>query len=141
MRNFIRHPAEIPIEVIATCDTNRAAYQVSNISHGGLQICSEHAFTKNNELLIRINSVEPTFEAYAKVSWCRRSGDHYKVGLEFINQQDVYKARMVEQVCHIMHYRNQVLKKEGRNLGYNEAASEWVQRYAAKFPNLGKHNS
>ena len=46
----------------------------------------------------------------------------------------MFRARMVEQVCHIEQYKHQVLKKEGRKLSGEEAALEWIQKYAPQFP-------
>jgi hypothetical protein len=41
---------------------------------------------------------------------------------------------MVEQVCAIDRYRRQVLEQEGRTLSRDEAASEWITKYAGRFP-------
>jgi ABC-type Fe3+-hydroxamate transport system substrate-binding protein len=40
---------------------------------------------------------------------------------------------MVGQVYQIEHYRQEVEQLEGRILGSEEAAEEWIQRYAADF--------
>ncbi len=42
--------------------------------------------------------------------------------------------RMVEQVCHIERYRADVLEREGRALTGEQAAEEWIKRYAEDFP-------
>jgi hypothetical protein len=44
---------------------------------------------------------------------------------------------MVEQVCHIESYKQQILKSEGRKLSPEEAAVEWVSKFAANFPDPG----
>lgn len=41
---------------------------------------------------------------------------------------------MVEQLCHIEHYRRTVRESQGRALGSQEAAIEWIERYAEAFP-------
>lgn len=41
---------------------------------------------------------------------------------------------MVEQVCYIENYRQEVLRKEGRQLDGEAAAREWIDRFAASFP-------
>jgi hypothetical protein len=41
---------------------------------------------------------------------------------------------MVEQVCAIEQYRGEVLENEGRELTAQEAAAEWIGRYAGRFP-------
>ncbi len=44
---------------------------------------------------------------------------------------------MVEQVCYIEDYRRFVLMHEGRELSQEDAASEWIAKYAAQFPAIG----
>ena len=44
---------------------------------------------------------------------------------------------MVEQVCPIEQYRHEMLKNEGRTLSSEEAALEWIQKYAPQFPGPG----
>ena len=58
------------------------------------------------------------------------------MGVEFLDRDDSFRARMVEQVCHIEQYKRQVLETEGRVLNGEQAAKEWIRRYAASFPNL-----
>jgi hypothetical protein len=41
---------------------------------------------------------------------------------------------MVEQICCIEHYREEILLNEGRELSCEEAATEWISTYAAQFP-------
>jgi hypothetical protein len=43
---------------------------------------------------------------------------------------------MVEQVCHIENYKKEVYQTEGRLLTAEEAAVEWIHKYASQFPNL-----
>ena len=87
-----------------------------------------------DELLVKIPAVSPPFEAKARVIWCVARGTHYEMGIEFCSSEDAYTARMVEQICHIEHYRLWVKEVEGRDLDSEGAASEWIGRYAKDFP-------
>lgn len=142
-RGYIRHPADIPIELIPetnplalaqSVDDRMKIEKMENVSFGGLMFQSSVPYTQSRNMLVKINSIKPPFEAHAVVSWCRKSGRFYMVGLEFADKDAEFKIRMVEQICHIMHYRNQVLSEEGRELGSEEAAKEWIEHYAASFP-------
>lgn len=143
MRDFIRHPADIPIEVIInnTVPSSQKSMEgvmkiekMENVSSGGLMFQSSIPYSQNKEVDIKINCVNPKFEAHALVTWCRKSGRHYLVGLEFTDKDNDFKVRMVEQVCHIMHYRNEVMTTEGRELDNDEAAKEWIEQHASDFP-------
>lgn len=48
---------------------------------------------------------------------------------------------MVEQVQHIEHYRQEVLRVEGRELDGDSAALEWITRFAAHFPSIECYHS
>ena len=52
-----------------------------------------------------------------------------------MNTNDAFTARMLEQIWQIMNYQNR-LEQEGRVLSIEEAALEWIDRYAAHFPPL-----
>jgi len=44
---------------------------------------------------------------------------------------------MVEQVCSIESYQKKIYETEGRRLTTEQAAMEWIAKYAAQFPDLG----
>jgi hypothetical protein len=131
-RRFIRHPAEIPLEVLDHGPLGRLL--LSNVSEGGLCFLSGRPFALGAAVRLRIASVQPRFEAEARVTWCRAVEDGFEVGAQFLDDADAFRARMVEQVCHIERYRREVREREGRDLDGGAAAREWIDRYAAEFP-------
>ena len=46
---------------------------------------------------------------------------------------DPFLQRMQAQCDRIRRYRDQVLREQGRALTYDEAAIEWIERYAEVF--------
>ena len=44
-----------------------------------------------------------------------------------------FRGRMQAQCCRIQDYRLEVLHNEGRRLSHDEAALEWIERYAEAF--------
>lgn len=46
---------------------------------------------------------------------------------------DTFGDRMEVQCSHIRQYRLEVIRNEGRQLSYDEAALEWIERYAEVF--------
>ena len=138
MRQFIRHPADIPIEVSPADEEGSPPPRLVNVGMGGLAFRSRRAFKAARIVKVRIPWVRPPFETTARVAWCRACGDGYELGLAFIDPNDAFHARMVEQICHIEHYRRQVQESEGRRLTPEEAAREWIERHAAQFPAAGQ---
>lgn len=49
--------------------------------------------------------------------------------------QDEFRLRMENQCLQINKYRRQMLRECGRLLSPDEAALEWIERYAATFDN------
>ena len=87
-------------------------------------------------LRISMPDIEPSFDIRGRVAWCSKTESRYEVGVEFVELEKIFKARMVEQICYIEHYRKEVLLNEGRELTSKEAASEWIRKYASDFPSL-----
>lgn len=138
MRQYIRHPSDIPIEVqLDEVAVDEKDY-LTDISFGGLSFKAKTRVSPGSFIKIRIPLVNPKFEVQAKVAWCRRSreGELFNVGVVFMHSDEAYETRMVEQVCHIEHYKREILEKEGREISSEEAALEWINRYASKFPNV-----
>lgn len=134
MRSFIRHPSNIPIDFQLEDLVVEGNEYLKNVSVGGLAFNSKSSLDVGSIIRVKIPLVEPVFQALGRVSWCRPEDDHFEVGIEFLDENDTFRARMVEQICHIEEYKQDVLKNEGRKLTGEEAASEWIQRYAIKFP-------
>ena len=133
MRQYIRHPADIPIEVSRGIEAARALH-IHDVSHGGLAFRSDCEVEPGAVIEVRIPAVLPVFETKARVVWCSARADGYELGVEFLHADDAFRARMVEQVCHIENYKKAVLRTEGRELAADEAAMEWISKYAAQFP-------
>ncbi|MGD8783463.1 MAG: PilZ domain-containing protein [Thioalkalispiraceae bacterium] len=139
MRSYIRHPADIPLKVALASEATAAVHreqrqQLSNISSGGLAFSAPQPFETGNVIELEIDVVQPPFKAKGLVTHCHPDGDHYVIGIEFISKDTLFVARMVEQICHIEHYKREIELKEGRTLTGEEAAKEWIERYAANFP-------
>ena len=134
MRKYIRHPSDIPIEIDGVDVQNIES--LHDVSFGGLSFISKNRIKPGSKINITIKFVKPSFVSLTVVKWCRKRGDHYDVGVSFCDPEDAYRARMIEQVCHIEHYKREALLKEGRKLTGEQAALEWIKKYAAKFPSL-----
>ncbi len=137
LRRFIRHPADIAIEVELASLVSVQKEYLTDISEGGLRFKSRIDLPGGTLVKIRIPLVRPTFESTGIVVWSADRGAFYEIGVEFLHPRDVFRARMVEQVCHIEHYKREVLEREGRTLSSEQAAMEWIEKYAAEFPRPG----
>lgn len=134
MRLYIRHPSDVPIDyqLGGRADTHREP--LANYSEGGLCFQAEQRIDPGTEIHFAIPITPPHFHATGVVVWCRREGRGYFVGVKFTEEETAYAVRMVEQLCYIEHYRQTVKANEGRVLSGEEAALEWIEKYAGRFP-------
>ena len=131
MRRFVRHPTDIPIAVTVTGGPSGCS--MISVSKGGLSCEVPSKVPVGSTVNVDIPSVSPPYHGNAEVRWCRCCGDHYELGLQFTDQEEAFKARMVQQVCQIEMYKMQVLERDGRLLDGEQAAAEWIEKYAADF--------
>ena len=134
MRKFIRHPSDIPIEYdLRDVIAHRSEY-LTNVGHGGLCFRSRCDIELGATINVRIPVCQPIFEARGVVVWCRKTEGYFEVGVSFSDVETEFGVRMVEQVCQIEHYKNEVLAREGRTMSGADAAAEWIEKNAAGFP-------
>jgi hypothetical protein len=134
-RRFIRHPTNIPIHWSLGEIVPHGGEHLQNISEGGLAFISHHDIPVGATIDINIPIVRPEVALIGKVVWCRPTEDGcFEVGVRFTDAGQHFKMRMVEQVCHIEQYKNEVFENEGRALTSEQAAMEWISRFAKDFP-------
>ena len=134
MREYIRHPTDIPLNFrLVDVAINDHDY-LKDVSEGGLSFRSSVFIEPGAKIEICIPLRNPEFEEEGVVVWCRTANEHFDVGVQFDNPSSEFRARMVEQVAHIEHYKNEVLETEGRTLSGDEAAQEWIKKFAGEFP-------
>lgn len=133
-REFLRHTVDVPLEVERIGESESLTEQGVNVSHGGLAFLSTGCPEVGDILRIRIPTVKPPFEGRARVAWCRPESGKFLVGVQFLDSGVAYQSRMVQQVCSIEKYRKDVEEREGRVLTAQDAAAEWIERYAGRFP-------
>jgi len=139
-RRYIRHQSDIPIEVAPADGAPGAVGPARDVSLGGICFVASEAFQVDQRVHIRIRHLRMPVELSARVRWCEPAEAGYLVGAEFLEEADVRRARMVEQICYIEKYRKEVMEKESRPLTSSEAALEWIGKFASEFPASEKHD-
>lgn len=140
MRQFVRHPVDVPVEIGCAGLLPSSFVHSNDISLGGLAVRSNFALTPGEQVVIRIPSVRPPFEAPARVAWCLELDEAeagYDLGVTFLDAEDAFRVRMVEQIFRIEEYRMSVHRLEGRELSAEDAADEWIALHADQFPPIG----
>jgi hypothetical protein len=134
VRKYIRHPVEIPLEYVITGESFEKRKYSQNISIGGICFRSEEKLTSGLILLIKIPSIDSKFEGVGRVIWCLDKENCFEIGVEFVDEEDAYRARLIEQICYIKKYQKDILEQEHRELSDEQAAEEWTRIFAKNFP-------
>jgi len=105
---------------------------MKDVSHGGLCFVSDHETPTGQTVDITIPVGPKPFVVRGRVAWCRPTGNGFEIGVAIMTDADEFSVHMVEQVCRIEHYRAQQSAR-GRTLTSQQAALEWIERFAADF--------
>ncbi len=134
-RVFLRHPHRLPV-YYRCCSTQSGNRPGARVGLGVAFACNER-LAPATLINLTIRALNRSYHFPAMVSWCRTRAEGYEAGVNFLNEDDTFRARMVEQVCHIEDYRAKVKEEEGRELTRDAAAREWIAKYAGNFPDHG----
>jgi hypothetical protein len=134
MRQYIRHPSDIPITYSLADVVETDKNYLRDISRGGLCFHVPRPLQEGARIHIEIPVAAPAVAVDGTIVWCQPEEDEFAVGARFDDGDDEFKIRMVEQVCYIEHYRNEVYHRDGRQLTSDQAAAEWITTNAGLFP-------
>ena len=130
---FVAHPRDLPLEITLIEDQPFPQITKDRVGFVGITYVTLRPFDNGCSVRITLEEIDPNFCVSGRIAWCRKENDGYQIAIEFPTKEDCFCVRMIEQLSQIEHYRRQA-KNEGRRLNYNEAAAEWIQKFAASFP-------
>lgn len=133
-REFIRHPVSIPLEVAPQSAREQLNLKLNNVSLGGLSFASPIELDQGTVIKIKIPTIKPIFRVDAIVQWCKQIKNHFEMGVQFLDKDDAFRVRMIEQICHIEEYRNEEQQKTGKRMTRNQASLEWIEKFGEDFP-------
>lgn len=132
MRTYIRHPTTIPFQLSPSAH-DVAQVSARNLSAGGLSFITDENVKVGTKVEFWIPLVQPEYQGTGVVVWSHEHRPRgFEVGVRFTSDDEFFRARMVEQVCCIEDYRQRIALK-GRHLNTEDAALEWIVKYAADF--------
>lgn len=126
----------MPISFELLGEPNPRRQRLRNVGDGGICFSTDQPLQPGREIRVRIPLFDRAFEFPGRVAWCRSTGAGFEVGVCFASRQQRFTARMLEQLVYIEDYRAQVRRAEGRRLTSEQAAAEWIERFAGQFPGL-----
>ncbi len=102
---------------------------------GGLSFVWPSRLSKGASLTLSIPVKEKVFDLKVRVAYSKgyKKSNQYHTGVSFLNSPDAFKAKLAEEVLHIIEYQKSVSRELGYELTEEQAAQRWVNKYAEKF--------
>ena len=133
---FIQHPDAVQTRLCVTSDHATLGMDLVAHGHGGVCVPSTLGYQPGTPLQVRVSLEGRELRYHGLVMWRRSRRQAFELGLGFATDDAAFRARMIEQLCHIEAYRQRALAA-GRALEFERAAEEWIARYSEEFPQIG----
>lgn len=133
---FIEHPCDQPFSLRRIRSAGKNFKSHNFHVYGGISLITLQAYKPGTmiEIKTRIHGEAASFRG--RILWIKEYKGKTSLGVVFEDTEQAYRARMIEQLCHIEHYRRKQCSA-GRRLAIHDAAQEWIERHSPSFPQIG----
>lgn len=98
---------------------------------------ASHLLPKGASLYLSIPVEDEIFNIHGKVAYCTKSPRGlYRTGVVFKDKSDAFRAKLAEEMLKIKDYQKKRSQQLGREVSEEEAALEWIKKYAKSFGEL-----
>ncbi|MBU1333141.1 MAG: PilZ domain-containing protein [Gammaproteobacteria bacterium] len=133
MRRFLRHPSTMPVQLVLRKRPWLDAQRLNDVSLGGVACHCVKRFRRGTQVQMRVPLLGQQAQCNGVVAWCRKQADNYLVGIAFLDEDTLFRARMVEQLCQIEVYRREREQEMGCSLSMEVVAAEWISTHAEAY--------
>ena len=142
-RRFYRHPISVPITLNNVKEKKEVPSSSIDVSMGGLSFLWPRRLSKGAQIGINISVKDKLFEIRSRVAYTKedRKTGKFRTGVCFTDYPSAFMARLAEQMLEIIQYQKNLTHELGREISEDEAANRWIEKYAAKFPELSSEAS
>ena len=103
-RQYMRHPAEIPVKYKLAGEKKHRTDTTKNISFGGLCFQASTFIEPGTRITLKFPTVHPEVKLTGIVVWCLEKKDLIDVGVEFEDENEADRARTIEEICYSKKY-------------------------------------
>lgn len=137
-RRFYRHPINKPIQYQPYDSRHRDHTSTVDVSEGGICFMSEQRLPQGTKIHLSIPVGDQVFRVDAQVAYCSQmsAANRYRTGVAFLDPESAFRAKLAEEMLLIEKYREKISKELGRDVSEEEAAREWIEKYAKNFSYL-----
>ncbi len=110
-----RHTAQIPIDYKIDGEQRERTDHTKNISFGGLCFQTQSYIKPGTALTLKFPTFNPKMEVGGKIVWCSQKKDYVDVGVQFFEENDIYRVKIVEKICYLKSTQKEIFEKDGVN--------------------------
>lgn len=136
-RKYLRHSMDAPLSCAVRSEGVETTAGLVDISDGGASISSKAKYRKGQSIELRFPVFKDCSVVPGTIAWDRTDKDspeNHRYGIKFKDDTDKAMLRMVEMICHIMTFRAMQEHLTGKSIPADDAAREWLSKYADTFP-------
>lgn len=100
-RRYIRHPAEISVEYSVSGAQEKMSDLTQDISFGGIRFRGRSYIEPGTVLNLKFPTIHAGYEVGGRVVWCKQKKDHVEIGVEFLDENEAYRAQLIEEISHL----------------------------------------
>ena len=132
---FIHHRQGFPLDYKRLLSDPEKEQSADAEGNTGLLFHSEEYLQPGTAIEATITLKNRPEKIRGKVVMVRECDDYYEIGLWLAHHADASRARIVEQACYIEEYiRDKKLREGPFVINRENAAEEWISKYAAEVP-------
>lgn len=137
-RHFYRHPMSVPIALTTPEEKSDRESRSLDVSFGGLSFLWPSRLSAGSFVNVHIPVKDKLFEIKSRVAYSAEDGKtgRFRVGVCFADHPSAFMARFAEQTLEILRYHKDLCRELGHEVSEEEAANQWIEKYADKFPRL-----
>ena len=135
-RQFLRHPINVPILIQRSLRREASSSESINVSPGGLSFMTPQKLVRGDKLTITIPVKDKRFRIKGRVVYSVREEKRrlYKTGVFFSDHTSAFEAKLAEETLEVINYQKKISKTLGYAVSEEDAAREWIKKYARFFP-------
>ena len=100
-RKYIRYPAEISMEYRIPSESMVKTDYTKNISFEGLCFQAQSCIEPATFFTLKFPTISSKIILLGKTVWCAEKSDSVEVGVEFLDENDAYRVKIIEEICYI----------------------------------------
>ncbi len=114
--------------------------KAKDISSEGLLFLAKEPYEIGALLDLSVPAQRNTYHMKARVvhSEPDDASELFRIGVQFLNQSDLFKLKMAEQLYEIVQFQRQLSLTENRDVSCEEAAERWIRDHSDAFSEFYK---